>query len=218
MMIKQVHKQALLPALLLAGCLAAAPAHADLVEYSYQGTVTTVFDASTAGGIVVGDVASFHVTFDPAWLVDITAPVNTAMGTFYTNLQGASLDSPMAALNISLGAYGWAKTDYIDFFGDAGSGLPQPMVLFNNGSFFGVQFFGVNSHAITTAGVSPQPFDFVGGGGFPTYPPSYGGYFDYAGVTVAAVPEPASWGLMGLGIAGMAAWRRRAERAARITP
>jgi hypothetical protein len=33
-----------------------------------------------------------------------------------------------------------------------------------------------------------------------------------AGISVSAVPEPASWGLMGLGLGLLAAWRRRAER------
>jgi hypothetical protein len=30
---------------------------------------------------------------------------------------------------------------------------------------------------------------------------------------VSAVPEPASWGLMGLGLAGLLAWRRRQQAA-----
>jgi hypothetical protein len=191
----------------------AAPASAALVEYQYAGIIGVLSDPAHAGGVNVGDLVDVRLRFDTANLVDVTEVAKATYGVAYDDLKAASLSAPGAALRLSSGAHHFTEADEFDFFGDP-FGLGGPYVLFNNGKFFGIQFFGLNPEkaGFATAGASPQPFDFAGGDFLPGGGPSYAGYFDYGSLKVRGVPEPASWALMicGFAAAGAVLRRRRA--------
>ena len=196
------------------GTISAPAANASIYSYDYAGTVGAIFDAGHSGGVNLGDVANVHVSFDPALIVDVTASVNAALGTAYTDLKGASLAGPEAALSVSIATHHLGKSDQFPFAPDNGTGL-QPALLVMNGDFFGVQFFGVNlgNDAFVTAGAAPQQFDFVGGDFGAAGGPSYAGNFDYKHARLSLVPEPANWSLAICGLAGWALSRRKAKAA-----
>ena len=197
------------------GAVAAPAANASIYSYDYAGTVEAFLPGGHTGGVNLGDIANVHVSFDPAMTVDITASVNARLGTAYTDLKGASLAGPEAALSVSIGSHHFGKSDQFPFAPDNGTGLLQPTVLFLNGDFFGVQYFGVNlgNDAFVTAGALPQLFDFVGGDFGAAGGPSYAGFFDYKHAVLSLVPEPANWSLAICGLAGLALSRRKAKAA-----
>jgi len=189
----------------------ATPAAASLVQYQYQGAVAAVFGLDPEG-VAVGDIAHVRVRYDPSLLADVTATANATFGTSYGKLQAATLTGPGAGLEVDLGPHHWDQGDQFDFFPDP-FGAGAPYVLFKDGGFFGVAFFGLKfgTSAFDTAGPAPETFDFVGGS-FKVPGPSYGGFFDYAHATFdGAVPEPTAWSLMivGFGLVGAGLRRRR---------
>jgi hypothetical protein len=196
--------------LVIAAMLAVAtPASAGLYQYSYTGTVEAEWDPALSNGVVVGDTAHVIVRYDPAALIDITAAANALYGTAYTDLKGATLTD----LWVTLGPTSFTAANHFPLFPDPG--VVQPAVLFNNGAFFGIAYFGVDFIAnatFVTAGAAPETFDFVGGNFIGAAGPSFGGHFDYAKAVGTAVPEPASWALMvaGFALTG-AALRRRGD-------
>ncbi len=191
--------------------LVATPAGAAILEVRYSGVVVAVFSPATADGVVAGDLASVRLRFDPAQLMDVTANANAAYGTGFTDLKAATLTGPQGLLDITVGPNHFAATDQFPYFPDPGLGA-QPVVLFNNGAFFGLQFGGLNPafSSFVTAGAAPEPFDFVGGNFF-AGGPSYAGFFDKGSLTIASVPEPSTWMMMicGLGLVGAIRRSRR---------
>jgi hypothetical protein len=189
------------------------PARATIVQYRFAGTVTGILAGGDTNGVVLNDSVAARVRYDPAMLVDVTAAANAAFGAgTYTKLQAAPLTGTGAGLTIDVGPLHFTAADQLpvpDILGAGG----DPYVLFRDGSFFGVTFFGAKPWlaAFNTAGAAPEPFDFVGGslklGG-----PSYFGFFDYGSATFdGAVPESGSWALMiaGFGLVGGALRRLR---------
>jgi hypothetical protein len=195
---------------------AAGPASAAVVEYQYAGIIGVLFSPEHSGGVNLGDPVNVLLRFDTADLVDVSDLASGAFGVAYDHLEAASLKGPDALLRVSAGPNKFTEANQFDFFGDP-FGFGGPYVLFNEGKFFGIQFFGLDAkmNAFTTAGARPEPFDFVGGQFGPDTPPSYAGSFDYGSVTMRAVPEPMSWALMilGFGAAGAALRRRRTAMA-----
>jgi PEP-CTERM motif len=193
----------------------AAPVAASTVQYQYQGSVTDVFGPDPVG-VVAGDQVYVTLRYDTSLLLDVTAAANAAFGTSYASIEAATLTTPGDFLHVSVGSNpitgAFTQADQAGFAPDPLGAGGNPYVLFKDGGFFGVAFFGINSSlaAFDTAGLLPEPFNFVGGsiavGG-----PSYGGYFDYAKAIRTDVPEPAVWSLMivGFGMTGAALRRRR---------
>jgi hypothetical protein len=193
---------------------AAQPAAAEIVQVRYDGTVTAVFGLDPEG-VAFGDVAHVRVRYDPSLITEVTAETNAIFGTSYGKFQVATLSGPGAGVEVDLAGHHWDKNDQFDFFPDP-YGEGRPYVLFKDGAFFGVDFFGLQfgTSAFVTAGPAPEFFDFVGGS-FKVPGPSYGGYFDYGHAKFdGAVPEPASWALMLMGFGGLGAMLRRRRRAA----
>lgn len=189
----------------------ASPAAASLVQYQYDGVVVAVFGPEPTG-VVAGDAAHVRLVFDTANLVDVSALASAETGVDYTDLKAASLSAPGAQLQIFVGPNAFTQADHFDFFGDS-FGFGEPYVLFNNGAFFGIEYFGLNAYGagLATAGAAPEMFDFAGGG-FRPEGPSYAGYFDYAKAIRTDVPEPAVWSLMIVGFGMMGAALRRQQR------
>jgi len=203
----------------------ATPAAASLVQYDFQGSVADAFGPDPVG-VAAGDQVYVTLRYDTSLLFDVTAQANAAYGTSYASIKAATLTSPGASLQISVGsdpiAGHFTASNQAPFAADPFATGGNPYVLFKDGGFFGVSYFGLNTSfaAFVTAGAAPEFYDFVGGsskvGG-----PSYGGFFNYdKAVRTEGVPEPAAWALMiaGFGITGAALRnRRRASPAPRVT-
>jgi hypothetical protein len=194
-------------ATVLAVAMTASPAAATLLQAQYSGPVVAVWDTSHAGGVNVGDLAQVIVQFDIDSLVDVTAEANAAFGTSYTKLQA----TPLTALTARVGPNHFTLADFFSFYSDPLS-VSAPYVVYNNGGFFGISFFGVNAgqQAFVTAGPVPEDYDFVGGNFEGVPGPSFGGDFGWKDAIITKVPEPASWAMMiaGFGLTGVALRRR----------
>lgn len=202
----------------------ATPAAASIVQYQYQGSVAAAFGLDPVG-VAAGDQVHVTVRFDTAYESDVTAAANAAYGTFYSSIKAATLTTPGAFLHIQVGSNpisgAFDGSEQVPFAADPFGTGGNPYVLFKDGGFFGVSYFGANTSfaAFATAGAAPEFYDFVGGsikvGG-----PSYGGFFNYDKATRADVPEPAAWSLMivGFGLAGAGVRRRRRASRIRLQP
>lgn len=176
-----------------------ASAHAALVGYKVDGTVTQIFYPATTEGVRLGDTITLKVRFESDALTDITAITNARFGTHYTDLRAAPLDQPGSALLIRVGPNTLTLADHTDaVFGDLGLGIAQPFAMLVNGAFHGVFYFGLHgTGGVSTAGPIPFPLDFGGGSFYGAPGPSYGGVFNYAGATlIDSVPEPNSWAML----------------------
>ena len=194
----------------------AAPATASIVQYQYQGSVADIFGPDPVG-VVAGDQVYVTLRYDTSLEFDRTAQANAAYGTFYGSIKVAPLSAPGSFLHVAVGSDPITGTftgaDQNPFVPDPFAVGGNPYVIFKDGGFFGVSYFGINATlaAFVTAGAAPEFYDFVGGsskvGG-----PSYGGFFNYdKAVRTEGVPEPSAWALMitGFGLSGAVLRSRR---------
>lgn len=195
--------------------LTASFASATPIAVNATGSVTVV---STPDGLgtSVGDPITLQAHFDSSALVS----VDSLFGISVPGVQFASLATdPAASLVITLGLRSWSAQSE-PFFGDDFFGLfptPLPHVVFVNGAFFGLNFFGIGpsddvfvSDAVGQIYFGSPPGEILGGNSDPNVPPFWVGLWDLQGATIS-VPEPGTHSLMLLGLMMLpiVGWSRR---------
>ena len=218
--------------------VAALPAQAKYVEADYPGIVLGFAPGQSLPGVNTYDLFSYKIKYDDSTFVDHTASANAAVaaggGTVpFTSFFTADLSSdPKAWLKISIGGVRFSKFDAVGYGTPEEGGPPDlgagnfPNVEYINGQFSGVGGFFVNKAGYFLAQdpvayyESFIPYPFLLG---TTDPHAYilAGYYPYpTTASIQAVPEPSTWAMMLLGVAGLgiAMRSRRSPGACPTTP
>ena len=196
-----------LMAALLAGTLASQPAHAVAIEFvpaDTDGFVGDLFNVDViVSGLAPGEtgeiVAAFDldVLYDPAILNATSIAFGPALGLTDIDTFASSIFAPgrLDFANVSL------------LFNDQLAALQGDSVLLASLTFSAI---GIGSSTLTFDTLMPPGIDLVGRDPFSTLP------LDFAGSALltinerpTGVPEPGTLALLGLGLLGIAAARKR---------
>ena len=172
-------------------------------------TVNTTGATSVGGGVVQGSSANAYAApVTGASGATVTTPYFSTGGTPGTiTLTFASVQSYLGLLwgSIGIGDYITFKSAGATIATVTGTNAMNAAVGFNGAN--GAQGFGGSQYTLVNF-LNGTTFDTVilGQSGQPSFESAN---FEYAARNVAAVPEPGVIGLLGIGIAGLAASRRR---------